>query len=68
MNKINIKILLFIAGILTFGHPNLKAQDDLKITIDIKTSKIKIDDLLKEIEQQTGYSFSYASSVGMGYF
>ena len=63
MQKINIRLILIIIGFLTSGQTHLKAQENLKIPIDIKSSQVKIKDLLEELEKQTGYVFSYASTV-----
>ena len=63
MQKINIRLILIIIGFLTSGQTHLKAQENLKIPIDIKSSQVKIKDLLEELDKQTGYVFSYASTV-----
>ena len=63
MQKINLRLILIIIGFLTSGQTHLKAQENLKIPIDIKFSQVKIKDLLEELEKQTGYVFSYASTV-----
>jgi oligopeptidase B len=54
---------LIIFGLLIYSQIIVFAQDDLKTSINVKSSYECLKDLFKELEEQTEYTFSYASTV-----
>jgi len=54
---------IIIIGLLICSQTLIYAQEDLKTSINIESSYKTLKDLFNDLEEQTGYTFTYASTV-----